>query len=609
MRLHKFTGICLLASAAGSVGETIPPQNTLWGPGGRPTTLQARQATPTASSAAATSTRVADSSCSNGPLTRQCWGNGFSAATDFDVKWPRTGTVVRYTLEITNSTCNPDGNGEKLCQLFNNQYPGPTLTANWGDTIEVTVRNSMAGNGTGIHWHGIRMLNNCPNDGVPGITECPLAPFDSKVYRFEASQHGTTWYHSHWSSQYGDGAFGPLVINGPASANYDIDLGPYMVNDIYYPTAWQLGIIAHNNLQAGRPPPPANNIIINGTNKNAAGGGAYGVTSIKKGKKYRLRLINPSADNNIRVSLDNHQFTVISSDLIPIKPYTTNWVLLAVGQRYDVIINANQNIGNYWFRANVATDCASSNNFKGLSIFSYETATFAEPATTAFAAPTTGCVDESPLVPWVVNVVGNSDDFIQQAGNLQVDLAREQVTTNNQSIVVWGVNMTGINVNWDKPTLQYVKDKNVNYPRVFNLIEIPNENVWTFWIIQETNGTRVPIPHPIHLHGHDFYVLGQGVGQFDIKNTPKTLKYNNPPRRDTALLPGNGWLALAFPTDNPGAWLMHCHIAWHVADGLAVQFLEDKAQSPLGDSAWDTTCANWNKYALAPQYPKFDSGL
>jgi hypothetical protein len=132
---------------------------------------------------------------------------------------------------------------------------------------------------------------------------------------------------------------------------------------------------------------------------------------------------------------------------------------------------------------------------------------------------------------------------------------------------------------------------------------------WTFWIVQETPGSPVPIPHPIHLHGHDFYVLGQGAGTFDINSTPNTLKYVNPPRRDTAILPGGGWLALAFPTDNPGAWLMHCHIAWHVSDGLAVQFLEAKSQSPVGDSAWESTCANWNTYNANPVFPKVDSGL
>jgi hypothetical protein len=54
---------------------------------------------------------------------------------------------------------------------------------------------------------------------------------------------------------------------------------------------------------------------------------------------------------------------------------------------------------------------------------------------------------------------------------------------------------------------------------------------------------------------------------------------------------------------------MHCHIAWHVSDGLAVQFLEAKDQAPLGDANWDTTCKNWNTYVPNAIYQKADSGL
>ncbi|KAF2178348.1 multicopper oxidase [Zopfia rhizophila CBS 207.26] len=606
MYFQQIASTWLLAFASSSA-ETIPWDHTAWGERGPVSqTLQARQATIIVSPSS-TSTRVPDSACTNGPLTRSCWSNGYNVATDFDNKWPTTGRTVSYSLEITNGTCNPDGHGERVCLLFNNQFPGPVITANWGDRLSITVKNSMQANGTGVHWHGIRQLNTVTEDGVGGITECPLAPGDTKTYNFQASQFGTTWYHSHWSSQYGDGAFGALVINGPASANYDFDLGPYVLNDFYYPTAFQLGAIAHQNLQSGRPPPPADNIIINGTNKNAAGGGAYGRVKLQKGKKYRLRLINASTDNSIRVSLDNHPFNVISSDLIPIKPYVMNWVLLVVGQRYDVIITANQTADNYWFRAEVVNACASANNFYGRSTFRYEGASNSDPTTSAATTPV-GCADESRLVPWVPNQV-SSEQFLQQVGNLQVNLAREQVTTNGQNIVVWAVNLTAINVDWDMPTLEYIKQGNTSYPRTFNLIEFPVENTWSYWIIQETPGTPVPIPHPIHLHGHDFYVLGAGTGIFDINNTPSTLKYNNPPRRDTAMLPGGGWLAIAFPMDNPGAWLMHCHIAWHVAEGLAVQFLESKSRIKLPDAAWEQTCSKWNIYAKNPGWSKSDSGL
>ena len=336
----------------------------------------------------------------------------------------------------------------------------------WGDTIQVNVKNSLSGNGTGIHWHGIRQLATCPQDGVPGITECPLAPGDTKTYTFKATQHGTTWYHSHFSSQYGEGAFGALVINGPASANYDIDLGPFVINDYYYQTSFQVASIAHQNLQNRAAPPPADTVMVNGTNKSPSGQGKYSQVTLTKGKKHRLRIINASVDNAVRVSLDGHPFQVINSDLVPIKPYNTNWVLLVPGQRYDVIINANQTSDNYWFRAEPAADCASGNNYRGRGVFTYSDATAADPASSSTVAAPTVCQDESPLVPWVANTVGSVDAFKQQAGNLQVNLGVEQVTTNGQNIVFWGINLTAINVDWNKPILTYLAEKNYTFSKV-----------------------------------------------------------------------------------------------------------------------------------------------
>jgi hypothetical protein len=101
-------------------------------------------------------------------------------------------------------------------------------------------------------------------------------------------------------------------------------------------------------------------------------GGAYNKVTLTSGKKYRLRLINTSVDNHFRVSLDNHNLTVIQADFVPTQPYVAEWIFLGIGERYDVIIDANQAVGNYWFRAVVMTACGSNNNANIQSIFSYE---------------------------------------------------------------------------------------------------------------------------------------------------------------------------------------------------------------------------------------------
>jgi len=107
-----------------------------------------------------------------------------------------------------------------MCFLVNGQFPGPLLRATWGDTVIVNVHNAMKDNGTGIHWHGVRQYHSCGSDGVGGLTECPIAPGNSKQYKFQVTQYGTGWYHSHYSSQYGEGVLGPIIFDGPASVSY-----------------------------------------------------------------------------------------------------------------------------------------------------------------------------------------------------------------------------------------------------------------------------------------------------------------------------------------------------------------------------------------------------
>ena len=142
---------------------------------------------------------------------------------------------------------------------INDGYPGPTLTADWGDWFEVTVNNNLKTNGTSIHWHGIRQLLTSQEDGVASITQCPTAPGDSITYRWRATQYGHTWYHSHYSLQYADGLLGPLTIYGPSSADYDYARDPILIADWGHRSAfqdWQLQLTGQF--------PKMNSVLLNG---------------------------------------------------------------------------------------------------------------------------------------------------------------------------------------------------------------------------------------------------------------------------------------------------------------------------------------------------------
>lgn len=132
---------------------------------------------------------------------------------------------------MTDQWINADGYNKTEGKVFNNTYPGPWIEACWGDILQITVINNLRYNGTTIHWHGIRMLDNMAMDGVNGVTQCPIAPGHNFTYKFHATQYGTSWYHSHYSLQYADGLAGPLTIHGPSSQNYDEPVKPFLMTD------------------------------------------------------------------------------------------------------------------------------------------------------------------------------------------------------------------------------------------------------------------------------------------------------------------------------------------------------------------------------------------
>ncbi|KAM7191610.1 laccase [Naviculisporaceae sp. PSN 640] len=561
----------------------------------------------------------------NHECNRGCWSNGFDVLSDWESKWPITGKTNIYELEITevDEWVGPDGVVKHGAMLINGGFPGPVLRGNWGDRFDVIVTNKLKYNGTSMHWHGLHLWNNNINDGVAGITECPIPPGASKKYTFIATQYGSSWYHSHISSQYANGIVGAIQIDGPASYPYDQDLGVFPINDWYYDsveTILQRMMDPNNPYRPGSPgsPPESDNILFNGTNINPNGpGGEYAKVRLTSGKRHRLRLINPSADNTFTISIVGHTMTVIEADFVPVQPYDTTEVYLGVGQRYDVVINADQPAGAYWLNATLSSNgfCGSSKNPYPAAIVTYEGFEDSIPTDPGVAPVDTYCADDLSLRSLVPMSAPKTEFNPRPEDTLSVSL---EVNT-NISKVFWEVNGVPIDVSWEKPTLQYVLDSDLSFPLEANVIQLPDETVWTFWVIQNVS----PIPHPMHLHGHDFLVLGrsellpdptQGSGPvfFDPAVDTEKLTFDNPTRRDTTMLPGFGWLVIAFKAgNNPGAWSFHCHIPWHMSQGLSVKFLErpDIMASKMDLPSIGENCNAWREYAPTNPFQKFDSGL
>lgn len=250
------------------------------------TTTTPINSTSTCGNTTHTATSLPEPGC-NTPNSRSSW---CGASVKYDTHVPySSGETKHFELTITNTTSQFDGL-TKLDFAINGQTPGPLIELNWGDTAIITVTNALQDNATTIHWHGIRQTGSNDQDGVPGVSECGIAPGSSRTYTWKATTFGTGWYHGHTMAQFGGGVRGPLIVHGPSTADYDLDLGHIMIDDVY--SAPMMEIAARAARFPG-PPPVATNYLLNGKNKSPDGTkGENAKWILKEGKKHLIRIIN-----------------------------------------------------------------------------------------------------------------------------------------------------------------------------------------------------------------------------------------------------------------------------------------------------------------------------
>ncbi|KAJ5725843.1 uncharacterized protein N7483_007200 [Penicillium malachiteum] len=554
---------------------------------------------------------------------RKSWCDSFDISTDYEENVPHTGDTREYWLSIDELMANPDGRKERLVMAVNGTIPGPSIFANWGDDVIVHVYNNLtqSKNGTSIHFHGIRQNYTNPNDGVVSLTQCPIAPNHTMTYKWKATQYGSSWYHSHIGLQAWEGVFGGIVINGPASTNYDEDKGVLFLNDWLNQTVDSL----YFGERVNGPRFPWGNGLINGTEgkieSNGTVTGKFSNISVTQGKSYRLRVVNAAINSHYTFQIDLHNLTVIAVDFVPIVPYTAPNIQIGMGQRYDVIFTADQGdvADSFWIQAK-SMQCSQNLNDNTTAILTYRETNKLPAIRLNSTIPGDICKDEllTNLTPYVGKPLPPPTD-----ASWNKSLTTQKNQTDLTSFNYWYMNHTSMQVQWKDPVLKQIyqgqslnttigpfnaSDSN-SFLTGSNLITLPDKNDWVYLqIISDPNG---PGDHPIHLHGHDFYILAQGNSSQPFNGV---INYTNPPRRDTALLPFGGYLTIAFKTDNPGVWLMHCHIGWHVEEGFALHFLEleHEIKGLIDYDDMNVVCDDWNSYAKANNVNEtlmFDSGV
>lgn len=270
-------------------------------------------------------------------------------------------------------------------------------------------------------------------------------------------------------------------------------------------------------------------------------------------------------------------------------------------------------------------------------IFTYESSCGAVPTSSNATIVTAGdCKDEplASLVPRVKKSAGSIAKFQEKVKLLPAGNAGTQNFDGYGPILRWYLGGASTDLGSNSATPAGSKTINVTFedPTLKTLSTLPNlpynssvygntalldgpANEWVYFVIQNNFQTS----HPMHLHGHDFSVLGQGRGVF-TSDMVGQLKFDNPIRRDTALLFGggsptafvSGWTVIGFETDNPGAWVMHCHLIWHADGGMGLQYLErPKEIKDYYDDGFKQECKAYEDYKSTGGKDKhqYESGL
>ncbi|KAK7734370.1 hypothetical protein SLS57_000064 [Botryosphaeria dothidea] len=532
---------------------------------------------------------------------------------------PDTGVTREYDFTLTYQDIAPDG-VTKRGVVVNGQYPGPTIEANWGDWIQVTVHNGLGeeeNEGTSMHWHGFLQKESQWMDGVPGVQQCPIPPGESFTYRFRAEQYGTTWYHSHYSAQYSGGAAGPLIVYGPDSSSYDIDIGPVMVSDWYHSQYYDAVKQTMQAVPAGASPPPppqSDNNLIQGfgefdcslTDKPCIADAGVAKFKFTAGKKHRLRLINSGSEAMQRFSIDGHKMTIIAHDFVPVEPYEVTALTLGVGQRADVVVEATgKPTDSFWMRSEIGLDACNifnENASEALAVVLYDSADpMAVPSSTAQPdAKLTSCTNDDISVGLPLqNILPDPNPSVTT--EFYVD------NLYNGTHYLWHFGGESYRADFNDALLMQIQQGNAEFGPQSNVHDFGSNKSVRFVVYN-----KIPAPHPMHLHGHNFWVLADGVGTWDgtIANP------NNPQRRDVHILqPAQGstpgYMVVQIELDNPGLWPFHCHIAWHVSAGLYLNVLErpdDIKNLQIPGSIGDQ-CKSWGDYTATHSVDQIDSGL
>ncbi|EWG47525.1 hypothetical protein FVEG_07601 [Fusarium verticillioides 7600] len=470
--------------------------------------------------------------------------------------------TVSYDFSIDWVRANPDGAFERPTIGINGAWPIPRIEASVGDTVLVNARNNLGNQSTSLHFHGLFMNGSNHMDGPSQVTQCPIQPGESFLYNFTITQPGTYWYHSHTESQYPDGLRGPLIIHdqkSPFKGKYDEEL-VMTISDWYHDQMQTLipEFMRKGNPTGAEPVPQA--ALMNETQDLKV--------PVQTGKTYFLRLANIGAFAGQYFWIEGHNMTIVEVDGAYTKPAPANMVYLSAGQRCSVLVTTKKDSStNFPIVASMDTDLFDvlpddlNWNVTGWLVYDEE-----KPLPNPSVVYDFDPYDDMDLVPY-----DEMARLPEPSRSIELDVIMDNLRDGANYAFFNNITYRAPKV----PTLYtaLTSGKQATNPQIYGTYThsfvLERDEIVQLVINNHDDGR-----HPFHLHGHHFQVLYRSdddAGDFD-----GSVEFaETPMRRDTVVVNGNGNAVLRFKADNPGVWLFHCHIEWHVTSGLIATFVED----------------------------------
>lgn len=433
------------------------------------------------------------------------------------------------------------GGREVRTWAYGESVPGPLLRATAGDVLRVHVDNRLPAETT-VHWHGIALRNDM--DGVPGITQDPIAAGSRFTYEFTVADPGTYFYHPHVGVQLDRGLYGTLVVEDPNEpGQYDdewvIVLDDWLDGTGRTPDQVLAGLTKNNGTAGGADGMGSMSGMDHGSTGSMGGmgdmgamegsqsallGGAGDITyphyllngrtpdtpatlTGKPGRRVRIRFINAGSDTAFRVALGGHRMTLTHSDGYPVVPVPTDALLIGMGERFDVTVT----LGDGVFPL-VAS--AEGKDGQGLAVV-------------RTGAGRTPPRDVRPRELGGRVLLGTdlaaTDDV--KLDNRAVDRTHDLVLSGSMAPYRWTLNGKTFPDTAPLPVSEGER------------VRLRFQNISMMF-------------HPMHLHGHTFALAGSGV------------------RKDTVIVRPMQTVTVDLDADNPGQWATHCHNIYHAETGM-----------------------------------------